>query len=492
MTPRHKSRPTIGDKKELVWGRHRMPASEATGHFLAVAASGGGKSTLLQLLMQSALGEIGVAPDTRALVYDAKQEALPQLEAICPLARIITAHPYDKRGAAWDLYRDVKDPAVALEIAHTFIPPANESQPFFADASRHLLYGVIVSLILTGKPWTLATLIRIMQVSRRIRRVLRRHEVTRPIEKEYFNDAREAANIMSTVATKLLPFANIAASWETAETSFSLEDWVKGNWILVLGNYETSRSAIDAINRCIFKRATDLVLNQSNSFTRRTWFIWDELSEAGKLDGLVPIMKKGRSKGACCVLAFQSVQGLRDRALYGSEATDEVLGQIGNRFFGRLECEVTADWASRLFGDQELEEESVTESTGAGGTSRSVNRHRTTKRLVMPSEFMDLDACNQENGLSGFYIVRSHGAYFDKIEGSELWGKSLVPPCKDVPDFIPRPPMAMLLKPWTAEEESTFCVPTKRRKQAPKRRPERNESPSDEVRSFEDLDRHFQ
>ena len=50
-----------------------------------------------------------------------------------------------------------------------------------------------------------------MQAARRIRRMLRRHAVTRPIEKEYFSEAREAANIMSTVATKLLPFANIAA-----------------------------------------------------------------------------------------------------------------------------------------------------------------------------------------------------------------------------------------------------------------------------------------
>ena len=135
----------------------------------------------------------------------------------------------------------------------------------------------------------------------------------------------------------------------------------------------------------------------------------------------------------------------------------------------------------------------MSESSGAGGNSRSVNRHRTTKRLVIPSEFMDIEPCNQENGLSGYYIVRSHGSYFDQIEGSELWGKSLVPPRNDIPEFIARPSMAMLLKPWTAEEDSTFCVPAKRREQPPERRNERDESPSDdEGRNFDDLDRHFQ
>ncbi len=105
---------------------------------------------------------------------------------------------------------------------------------------------------------------------------------------------------------------------------------------------------------------------------------------------------------------------------------------------------------------------------------------------------MDLEACNLQNGLSGYYIVRSHGAYFDQFEGSELWGKSLVPPRGDIPEFIPRPSMAMLLKPWTAEEDSTFCVPPKLREQAPKRRSEGNELPSDQVRNFEDLDQIFQ
>jgi hypothetical protein len=446
----------------IAWGRHRLPPSEATGHFLAVGASGSGKSTLLQMLMQTTLPEIGIQPDWRALIYDAKQDILPQLKAICPQAEVLTSHPYDVRGGAWDICRDVKDPAVALEIAFTIIPSIHESQPFFTDAARHLSYGVMQSFILTGKPWSLGTFLRAMQSDKRIRRILRKHPETQAIEKQYFGDPRLAANIMSTIATKLLPLAPIAASWDSAAKKFSLEEWCRGNWILVLGNYETGRAAIDAINRCIFKRASDLLLNQTNSFTRRTWIILDELSEAGKLDGLISLMKKGRSKGTCCVLAFQSVQGPRDQALYGPQQTDEILGQVANRFFGRLECVATAEWASSLFGDQEQEEETVTESSGSGGNSRSVNHHRAMRRLVIPSELMDLDACNRENGLSGYYIVRSHGAYFDQIAGDELWGAALASPDKSIPEFQPRSPESQLLRPWSAEEESQFCVPLRR------------------------------
>lgn len=484
--------------KTFAWGRHQLEEAEATGHFLAVAASGGGKSTLLQLLMQSCLGDVGIEADTRALIYDHKQDILPLLRAIAPHAKVVTSHPFDERGAAWNISRDVTNPAIALETARTLFPETQESQPFFADASRHLLYGVILSFILTGTPWTFASLIRVMQSARLIRRVLRKHAVTRSIEREYFGEDRTAANIMSTVATKLLPFSNIAAAWETASDFFSIEDWVRENWILVLGNYETGRMAIDAVNRCLFKRASDLVLNQSNSFTRRTWFLWDELSEAGKLDGLVSLMKKGRSKGACCVLAFQSIQGLRHHALYGREQTDEILGQIANRWIGRLECVETAEWASQLFGDQEFEEESVSESTGAGGKSRSVSRHRTTRRLVLPSEFLDIEPCNKENGLSGYYIVRSHGSYFDKLDGADLWGNSLVAPRADVPEFVARPSRSMLLEPWSAAEDATFCTPRKERKRAePRQTPEqspheRPTPPSTTDKNLDDLDAHFQ
>ncbi|MEX2317310.1 MAG: type IV secretion system DNA-binding domain-containing protein [Pirellulales bacterium] len=493
-----KSIPEPDSGKQLAWGRHQLPECEATGHFLAVAASGGGKSTLLQLLMQSCLRGVGTEPDTRALVYDHKQDILPLLRAIAPQAKIVTSHPFDERGAAWNISRDVTNPAIALETARTIFPEIQESQPFFADAARHLLYGVMLSFILTGAPWTFASLIRVMQSARLIRRVLLKHAVTRSIEREYFAEDRTAANIMSTVATKLLPFSTIAASWETASESFSIEDWVRENWILVLGNYETGRMAIDAVNRCLFKRASDLVLNQSNSFTRRTWFLWDELSEAGKLDGLVSLMKKGRSKGACCVLAFQSIQGLRRSALYGREETDEILGQIANRWFGRLECVETAEWASELFGDQEFEEESVSESTGAGGKSRSVSRQRATRRLVLPSEFLDIEPCNQANGLSGYYIVRSHGSYFDKLDGAELWSKSLIPPRADVPEFVARPSRSMLLNPWTPAEDATFCVPRKDRERAePRQTPEQapdepSAPPNTTDKNLDDLDAHFQ
>ena len=499
-----KSSPRPVDQKQfdhLLWGRAEVPTYEATGHFLAVGATGSGKTTILRLLMQSALPKIGVIPDQRALVYDAKQDVLPLLAAIAPRARILTSHPFDARGARWDMAADIQEATVAIEFAFTLIPTEGDAQPFFLNAARHLMYGVIISFILTGEPWTFGTLVRALKHPKRIRSILRRHPQTREIVSQYFYDERLLMNIMSTLATKMLPFEPIAAAWDAATELFSLRDWSTGDWILVLGNYETGRTAIDAINRCIFKRACDLTLNLPNSNDRRSWFIVDELSEAsgggggggGGLPGIVSLAKKGRSRGAVLAIAFQSISGLRDPKVYGQYFTDEILGQIANRFFGRIECVATAEWASSLFGDEESERESVTESYGPGGASQSVSRQATARRLVLPSELMSIEACSRENGLSGYYIVRSEGAYFDKIPGEDLFDGQLIPPRADVAEFLPRPASDQFLAPWTPVEQARFGAP-KRLRSAPNALSpiveDRRQSASPEV--WSDLDQAFE
>ena len=107
---------------------------------------------------------------------------------------------------------------------------------------------------------------------------------------------------------------------------------------------------------------------------------------------------------------------------------------------------------------------------------------------------MDLDACNPENGLSGYYIVRSHGAYFDNIPGNDLWGASLQSPRSDVPEFIPRPSHTKLLKPWSPAEDAAFCIPV--RKRDPDVDRSQDNPPTQDLpeppRDLDDLDEHFQ
>lgn len=490
----HESETDNFDDYRVIWGGLELDDAESTGHFLGVGSPGSGKSIMLRVLMQSVLQHIGTGRDMRALIYDAKQDVLPILDAYCESTNVKTLNPFDARGVAWDLYRDVREPRVAVEIAFTLIPREHESQPFFSDAARHLVYGVILSFLLSGHEWTFADLLRGLANPSRLKRILKAHPETRDIVSRYFYDRRLVSNIMSTLATKMLTFEPIAGAWELARERISLEDWTRNELILVLGNSETSRTAINAVNRCLFKRASDLTLQQSESFTRRTWFIIDEASEAGRLDGFVSLLKKGRSKGACVAISFQSVSGLRDQSMYGPHFTDEILGQIANRFFGRIECPETAEWASRLLGDQEISKCSVTHGGGSdpdgkpSGNTYSVTEQDVIVRAVLPSEFMSMTPCNRDNGLSGYFLVRSVGCYRASFSGEEVFDHWLFPTNDSVAEFVPRDPRAQLIRPWTSEEERKFAPePPKAKLVGRKLMPQRRQDLTEKLKNMADL-----
>lgn len=441
----------------LRWGGEEIEEAEATGHFLAIGAPGSGKTIVLRLLLQSAVSQFRPGGDQRALVFDAKQDALPLLSGMRPRVPIRTTNPFDSRGVAWDLARDIREPQVAVELAFTFFPSVQESQPFFSDAARHLLYGTLIRFLQSGSTWGLGDVVRVMKSTRTLKSFLKRCPATQDLVDQYLSEKRLAANIGSTIATKLLPFEPIAAAWESAEERVSLEEWAVGDEILILGNSETSRTAIQTINRCMFKRAVDICLHQSESFTRRTWLVIDELAEAGNLShALISALKRGRSKGICAALAFQSVSGIRDPKLYGPYFSDEILGLIANRFIGRLECPVTAEFISKLFGDQEVDGVSTSQTTSRQGGSFTESHQRVTRRAVLPGELMSLPSCNRRDGLSGYYIVRSLGAYSAHLPGERLFDADLTPASPDVPEIVSRPVNAQYLALWTAAQRREF------------------------------------
>lgn len=439
---------------------------EAQAHFMAVGTIGSGKTIVLRLLMQSVLPDIGSGRGLRAIVYDAKQDALPVLSAIASPELIFTLNPFDDRGVAWDLAKDITEPRVALELAFTLVPKTNEQNPFFPDASRDIIYGIVLSFILSGHPWSLADVIRAASNPKTARRVLKRHKESAQSMKTYFSSKKVCLDIFSTIATKLLDFCPMAGCWEAAKRRISLTEFFNSDMILVLGNCEESKKSLEAINRLFFKRATEMQLAKPEYTPDRTWYFLDELTEAGKLEGLVPLMKKGRSKGARVAIAFQTISGLRDPSNYGQCMTDEIVGQVGCRFFGRIECPETAEFASKTIGEQEFIQRSNSFTTGQHGSTTTSYQNIIT-RTVLPSEFLSMPSCSEENGLIGVVTLRNIGCTFIGIHPVDLFEHMLIPPDPDVPDFVLRDVSHQYMRDWTPEERERFAPPIKKQTKTP-------------------------
>ena len=218
--------------------------------------------------------------------------------------------------------------------------------------------------------------------------------------------------------------------------------------VLVLGNDDSARTAMDALNRVLFQRATELALRKPNSRTRRTWFFLDEVREAGTLDGLSRLMTKGRSRGCCVALGFQDVHGMR--SAYGPEIALEIVGQCSQVALLRMASEATAKWASSTIGQYEH----VDVMRGQSGSldrsfQRSASEQWRTADVVLPSEFLSIPPTTSKSGLTGYYLTPHVGAFRKTLPLGSLLTAT---PAGGVPDLIERPESEQYLEPWDLQD----------------------------------------
>lgn len=487
-------------------GPHRIHRRYGTEHLLLVGGSGSGKT----VLTKSLLGSVLRTPlDLRALIYDAKEDLLPTIYQLCEESeqtvasgnsRVKVLNPFDFRAVAWDIARDIDTPAKAEQTSNILV--ADRAGPgeddFFLQAARAILTANQVALINcppNAKSWTFRDLMLTALYEPYTRFILNlavEHEspplmmAGRVIDQFLDCDPRTASNIRATISALLSPFEPIAACWDKARKggrTFSIAEWSRDTSqdILVLGNDETARSSLDIVNRAIFKRATELLLgrreisaHERDTGNNQSWVVLDEVREAGKLDGLGRLLTKGRSKGACVVLAYQDIEGLRD--VYGEHVANELSAQCSNAVFLRINSPSTAAWAADSFGSGLQAVRNSAFSTGKEGTNHSHGRHDEERPLLYTSDFLYLPPAGKENGISGFYRMSgfqpmSRQEALGHISGRDL--PSFIPDVKEpqegswLSSFMPRPDRDQYMRPWDAEDMQRLgfsCAPPPWRK----------------------------
>ncbi len=458
---------TQSETRNIRLGRFLFPGRIAHGHFACVGATGSGKTMLQRLLMQSALPEVGRGRGCRALIYDAKQDLVSILAGLRLTCPVRLFHPLDTRATAWDMAADITSPASALQAASLLIPRSDrDTNPFFTNAARHLLFGVLIQCILRAPSlWSFRQVLLVLRDTQLLRRILDLSRETRHLL-QYCAHEGTFQNIVSTLLTYIGPYEIVAAAWDRSESRLGLRAWLQEESILILGNDEANRVAIDTLNRMVFQRLTELILGQSEvngANPRQTWLFLDEVREMGRLEGLSRLLTKGRSKGVAAVLGFQDVAGLHN--VYGRDVAEELLGQCNSKVILRLNSPGTAKWASQLFGTREVLERSrnlnrsrSSRNLGLDSSASSgeaISNGITKRDVVLESEFLDLPEPTPERGLSAYFLNPITGGFRDHLPGD--WIRThLIPPDRRVPDCIPRPESDQYLRPWDDNDSILF------------------------------------
>lgn len=453
------------------FGGVRLPTTEPL-HRIYLGSTGSGKTTTLRLAMAPLLRKIvpkssDGAPwfDNRALVFDPKSDFLPTISSMGVSCPIVSVNPFDDpsaslperaifRGVAWDMAKDITTDVRAQAFARILFPPNEHAgdSGFFEVAAKEVLAEVVKGLIaLAPGRWTLGDVVRILQNRTALVEVLQQTHSGRVALSNYFAKESLCQDVLATVANKLAAYPIIAAAWERSPHKVTLTEWVQGSFILVIGNSGTATEFVRTINRVLFTTLAEMLLDQADSMLRRSYLILDELKEMGKLEGALDrLANMGRSRGCELFLVALSLEGLAES--FGSErAAREVIGQCSEFALLRMDSETTAEFASKMCGEFEVEETRVSTTRGRE-TSTTTSAHVAKYRNILPSDWLNFPKAGFENGLWGAY--RSSviaGAWKAHLSGDFL-RENLSPADPSVQARVPVDQTTLSLRPWSEED----------------------------------------
>jgi len=473
----------------LLWGGLELPARLATNHFLVAGTTGSGKTVTINLLLRSILPTLGPGTGKRLFVYDAKGELYWTLRALIaqhrPDLSVRFINPFVPNTHAWDIARDLTRPEDLDAVAKLLFPVTpGAKQPFFEEAAAALFKGVVISLrAVAGNDWTLRDALLALRSPLTLKQVLRLAADQNEHRLElYFPHGDVNRDVLSTVANRIESFEVLASYWKD-RPRVTIEDWMRGDFVLVLGHSHRSPESVRAMNRAIFHRIAQLLLDEPDSETRRSWLFLDEASRAGRLDGLNDVLAKGRSRGVAAVLGFQDIAGFQDPKAYGEHETEEMMNQIGNKAILRVTGKM-ADWAQLQFGGAEVlrrtYSESWSSSAQGGSYTEGYSEHQVMKFIVLADEFRALKPLEEAHGLPGYYLTAGIGGYSYMIPEKLIREIPKAPPEGERPQL----PISAVLSPWSDAERTRFGLPSAR----PRRQhPDSGDEPPEETLEYREL-----
>lgn len=459
-----------GEPYPVRFGPVKLRQGDLSKHTLVLGKTGSFKSKFLRLMMQTTLPLIERLKGYRALVYDAKQDMASYLVGMgIDPKHLLIVNPFDDRGLEWAFGVDCCDggPKTCQQIGYILIPEDEGHNRYFTDGARELLIATFVGLIdcCPDGAFTFRHAICIAGDKNDLPVFLRAHRGKLEVERAiaFLEDPKTTPAILTTVLSRISRFAPIAAAWSAAKGRFSLKGWIKdANTVLLLPRDYSCKEPLDAMNRVLFTRATQLLLSQPDvpDDQVRTFFYIDEARNLGPLD-LTPILVEGRSRGVACTLAFVDIDGFRDAQ--GSENKgNEIAGMCSNMAVFKLQSPTTALYAAEAFGRQEVEDH-----TG----------NVTDDYAIKPSQFQSLPEPSPQKGSYGYYSTM-FGKFPGHIPGYRA-AQDLLPASFTFPNFVPRDTKHGYLRPLTDEERHRFGLPSRLNGQAkaPKKPGAQTETP---------------
>jgi type IV conjugative transfer system coupling protein TraD len=379
---------------------------------MIVGTTGTGKSNSLHHL----LGQIRARGD-RAVIIDTTGSLVSRFYEE---DRDKLLNPLDKRSLNWDLWSECKEPYHYTELAQSLIPESG-SDPIWWNSARRLFVTTAQKLQIKNQ--------------RSIKKLLK-YSLIDPLSKvasfyegtqvsSFMNGATDktALSVRSTLGMYTEAFAYLEFD---QQHPFSIRSWVRneaerekntnnhhqhhnnnshsnpGDWLFLSSTTE-QRELLAPLLSTWLSIAYKALMGLEGSYTRRLWFIVDELPSLNVLPNLPKALAEIRKYGGCFVIGLQNLPQLEE--LYGVNLTRSMAGLCGTKVVFRTSDAPTAKKLSEFFGEQEILEPAESISFGAHQMRDGVNlaEHRRFQATIPYTNLLNLNNLQAYLQLPGNY-----------------------------------------------------------------------------------------
>ena len=324
---------------------------EETKHFKIIGATGTGKSTAIQEILDAAL-----ARGDRAIIAD-PDGAYRDLFHDTARGDVIL-NPFEPGALKWDLFGEIFNRHDVELLGRSLIPDPGGEDHVWSDYARTFFTCVIGQLI-TVEEKDDSHLFRLIKAASR-------NELTNLLAGTAAGPFLEEGNERMFGSLRAVASSAVRVlEYTTAQRAppFSVRQWVRqgaarhcggAGGVLFLpyraSQIEALRSVISAWMRLGIFEAMD-----RPAADQRLWFVIDELDALGTIDGLKDALARLRKFGGRCVLGFQSIAQVS--GTYGRAVADTLVENCGNTLILRCSASEqggTSEFASKLVGQREV------------------------------------------------------------------------------------------------------------------------------------------
>ncbi|RJQ14437.1 hypothetical protein C4553_01115 [Candidatus Parcubacteria bacterium] len=365
-------------KKDLPFGKVKMPFETECQHVFFVGAPGTGKTVFLNQNIKRIIER-----QDRAIIYDFKGDFVSKFYRP---GKDYLFNPLDARCLQWNLFNEISARQDFEAVAASLIPEGTDKNAFWNNSARDVFLSILTRLYKEGRRTHADIWDTVKMPLDKLGQFISGEPGYVYIQNP---DTGQAASTHSV----MMQYVRCFEYMKEVDGDFSIKKWFRekpatGN--IFITNYADIKDTLKPILTLFIDLFIRQILSMPDDRERRVFFLIDEFGTLQRLQSIVNLLTLGRSKGASAWLGIQDIGQIEE--IYGQELRQTLINACGTNLIYRVSDPVTAKYLSDKIGERAVIETQENHSMGSAENrdGLSLVRREKTDRLVLPSELQNL------------------------------------------------------------------------------------------------------